>query len=88
MVTQETKAMIVKKYGDSPSDSGKPEVQVALLTARIIDLTEHIKSNKKDVHSRRGLISLVNKRRNLLNYLSKKDITRYRTIIGELNLRK
>lgn len=88
MVTQETKAMIVKKYGDSPTDSGKPEVQVALLTARIIDLTEHIKVNKKDVHSRRGLISLVNKRRNLLNYLSNKDITRYRTIIGELNLRK
>ncbi len=88
MVTQETKAMIVKKYGDSPTDSGKPEVQVALLTARIIDLTEHIKVNKKDVHSRRGLISLVNKRRTLLNYLSNKDITRYRTIIGELNLRK
>jgi small subunit ribosomal protein S15 len=88
MVTQETKAMFVKKYGDSPTDSGRPEVQVALLTARIIDLTEHIKINKKDVHSRRGLISLVNKRRTLLNYLSKKDITRYRTIIGELNLRK
>ncbi|MFN3195033.1 MAG: 30S ribosomal protein S15 [Chlorobiota bacterium] len=88
MVTQETKAMIVKKYGDSPTDSGKPEVQIALLTARIIDLTGHITSNKKDVHSRRGLISLVNKRRNLLNYLAKKDITRYRTIIGELNLRK
>ncbi|MFA7325689.1 MAG: 30S ribosomal protein S15 [Candidatus Kapaibacterium sp.] len=88
MITQETKAMIVKKYGDSPKDSGKPEVQVALLTARIIDLTGHVTANKKDVHSRRGLISLVNKRRTLLNYLAKNDITRYRTIIGELNLRK
>lgn len=88
MITQESKAMIVKKYGDNAKDSGKPEVQVALLTARIVDLTNHVTSNKKDVHSRRGLISLVNKRRNLLNYLAKNDITRYRTIIGELNLRK
>ena len=88
MITQETKPMIVKKYGDSPKDSGKPEVQVALLTARIIDLTGHVTANKKDVHSRRGLISLVNKRRTLLNYLAKNDINRYRNIISELNLRK
>ena len=88
MITQDTKAMIVKKYGDSAKDSGKPEVQVALLTARIIDLTGHVTSNKKDVHSRRGLISLVNKRRTLLNYLAKNDITRYRAIISDLNLRK
>ena len=88
MITQDTKAMIVKKYGDSAKDSGKPEVQVALLTVRIIDLTGHVTSNKKDVHSRRGLISLVNKRRTLLNYLAKNDITRYRAIISDLNLRK
>lgn len=88
MITQESKAMIVKKYGENAKNTGKPEVQIALLTARIIDLTGHVTSNKKDVHSRRGLIQLVNKRRNLLNYLANNDITRYRTIISELNLRK
>jgi small subunit ribosomal protein S15 len=88
MITQESRAMIVKKYGGNAKDTGKAEVQIALLTARIVDLTGHVTSNKKDVHSRRGLINLVNKRRTLLNYLANNDITRYRTIISELNLRK
>lgn len=88
MITQDRKAMIIKKYGDSAKDSGKPEVQIALLTDRIIDLTGHVTSNKKDVHSRRGLISLVNKRRKLLDYLANNNIERYRSIINDLNLRK
>jgi small subunit ribosomal protein S15 len=88
MITKEQKAEIVAKHGDKPNDSGKPEVQVALLTARINDLTGHLIENKKDHHSRRGLIKLVNKRRKLLDYLMKNEINRYRDIIKALGLRK
>ncbi len=88
MITKEQKAEIVAKHGDKASDSGKPEVQVALMTARINDLTGHLIENKKDHHSRRGLIKLVNKRRKLLDYLMKNEIQRYREIIKVLGLRK
>ena len=87
-MTKEEKSELVKKYGSSEKDSGKAEVQIALLTKRINDLTEHFNVHKKDHHSRRGLLTMVGKRRRLLNYLMKKDITRYRTIIKELNIRK
>ncbi|MGE5481190.1 MAG: 30S ribosomal protein S15 [Chloroflexota bacterium] len=88
MITKEQKAELVTKYGDQPNDSGKTEVQVALLTLRINDLTGHLDSHKKDNHTRRGLIKLVSKRKKLLSYLSKKDINRYRAIISSLGLRK
>jgi small subunit ribosomal protein S15 len=88
MISLEEKKEIIKKFGESDNDTGKPEVQIALLTARIKDLTGHADRHKKDNHSRRGLISLVSKRRKLLNYLAKNDITRYRTIIADLGLRK
>ena len=87
-MTKEEKSELVKKYGSDEKDSGKAEVQIALLTKRINDLTEHFNVHKKDHHSRRGLLTMVGKRRRLLNYLMKKDITRYRTIIKELNIRK
>lgn len=87
-LTNEEKLEIIKKFGGDPKNSGKTEVQVALLTRRIADLTEHLKSNAKDHHSRRGLLKLVGKRRRLLNYLLKKDIERYRTLINELGLRR
>lgn len=88
MITKDQKSEIVRKFGQNPADTGKPEVQVALLTFRINDLTHHLESHKKDNHSRRGLIKLVSKRRKLLEYLAKKDISRYREIIKELSLRK
>lgn len=88
MISKEMKAEIVQKHGNDANDSGKPEVQVALLTARINDLTGHLDSHKKDNHSRRGLISLVSKRRKLLDYLARKDINRYRALLVELKLRK
>lgn len=88
MIPNETKAELIKNFGDSQNDSGKPEVQIAILTARIKDLTIHLEGHKKDHHSRRGLISLVSKRKRLLNYLTKKDISRYRKIIAELAIRK
>lgn len=87
-MTKEEKLEILKKYGANEKDSGKAEVQVALLTKRINDLTDHFNTHKKDHHSRRGLMMMVGKRRRLLDYLIKKDITRYRTIIKELNIRK
>jgi small subunit ribosomal protein S15 len=87
-MTKEEKLEILKKYGANEKDSGKTEVQVALLTKRINDLTDHFNTHKKDHHSRRGLMMMVGKRRRLLDYLVKKDITRYRTIIKELNIRK
>ncbi len=87
-LTNEEKLEIIKKFGGDPKNSGKTEVQVALLTRRIADLTEHLKSNAKDHHSRRGLLKLVGKRRRLLNYLLKKDIERYRNLINELGLRR
>lgn len=87
-MTKEEKFEIIKKFGENEKDSGKPEVQIALITKRINDLTEHFNVHKKDHHSRRGLMMLVGKRRRLLDYLIKKDITRYRAIIKELNIRK
>ena len=88
MLTKEAKEEIVKKYGVHEGDTGSPEVQIALLTARISYLTEHLKEHKKDHHSRRGLLKMVGQRRRLLSYLSKKNINRYREIIAQLNLRK
>ncbi|GIK21613.1 MAG TPA: 30S ribosomal protein S15 [Ignavibacteriaceae bacterium] len=87
-MTKEEKLEIVKKFGNDEKDSGKPEVQIALLTKRINDLTDHFDTHKKDHHSRRGLMMMVGKRRRLLDYLMKKDISRYRVIIKELNIRK
>jgi small subunit ribosomal protein S15 len=87
-MTKEEKAEIIKQYGSTEKDSGKTEVQVALLTKRINDLTEHFNKHAKDHHSRRGLMMMVGKRRRLLDYLAKKDIERYRTLIKELNIRK
>ena len=88
MLTQEAKQEIMKTYARSDGDTGSPEVQVAVLTARIAYLTEHLKVHKKDHHSRRGLLKMVGHRRRLLSYLYKKDIERYRSIISKLNLRK
>ena len=83
-----TKQQIVSQYGTTPTDTGSPEVQVALLTKRIQDLTEHLKSHKHDHHSRRGLLLLVGQRRRLLQYLQEKDIQRYRGLIERLGLRR
>ena len=88
MISKESKAEIIEKYKRDEKDTGSPEVQIALLTERINELTEHLKVHKKDNHSRRGLLKMVGKRRNLLNYLSKKDIQRYREIVEKLGLRK
>lgn len=87
-MTKEEKQEQIKNFGSNEKDSGKAEVQIAILTKRINELTEHFNVHKKDHHSRRGLMTMVGKRRRLLNYLMKKDITRYRTIIKELNIRK
>ena len=87
-MTKEEKLEIIKKFGASEQDSGKPEVQIALITKRLNGLTSHFDVHKKDHHSRRGLMQLVGKRRRLLDYLVKKDIGRYRAIIKELNIRK
>jgi len=87
-MTKEEKLEIVKHYGKSEKDSGKSEVQIALLTKRINELIEHFNVHKKDHHSRRGLMMMVGKRRRLLDYLAQKDIERYRSIIKELNIRK
>ena len=85
---KEEKNAIIKEYAQHEGDTGSPEVQIALLTKRINDLTEHLKTHKKDHHSRRGLLKMVGKRRNLLNYLTKVDIERYRAIIAKLGIRK
>ncbi len=87
-VTKEDKLEIVKKFGESEKDTGKPEVQIAILTARINHLTKHFSEHKKDHASRRGLMKMVGKRRKLLKYLAKNDIERYRAVLKELNLRK
>ena len=87
-MTKERKEEIIKTYRRDEKDTGSPEVQIALLTERINDLTEHLKVHQKDNHSRRGLLKMVGKRRNLLNYLAKKDINRYREIAQKLSLRK
>lgn len=88
MMTTERKAEIIKEYGRTPNDTGSPEVQVALLTERINVLTEHLKDNKKDHHSRRGLLKMVGKRRGLLDYLKKNDLEGYRALIAKLGIRK
>ena len=87
-LTKEKKAEIVKKYGRTANDTGTPEVQIALLTARINDLAPHFEKFVKDHHSRVGLLKMVGRRRRLLDYLQEKDIERYRKIIGELQIRK
>lgn len=88
MLTKEDKAKIVKKFGKGDNDPGSTEVQVALLTERINYLTDHLKAHKHDHHSRRGLLMLVGKRRRLLDYLAKRDLEGYRTLIKQLGLRK
>ena len=87
-LSKEDKQGIIKKFGENESDTGKTEVQVAMLTERIKYLTEHLKDHKKDHHSRRGLLKLVGQRRRLLRYLMRKDIMRYRQVIGDLGLRR
>lgn len=88
MMLKEQKTQIILENAKSEGDTGSPEVQVAILTKRINDLTEHLKIHKNDHHSRRGLLKMVGRRRNLLNYLMKKDVERYREIIKKLGLRK
>jgi small subunit ribosomal protein S15 len=87
-LTLEKKAELIEKFGDSPQDTGKTEVQVALLTARINELTDHLRTHKKDHHSRRGLLMLVGQRRRFLRYLEHSDLERYRSLVKELGLRK
>ena len=88
MISKEKKAEIIANYGRKEGDTGSPEVQIALLTERISELTEHLKVNQKDHHSRRGLLKMVGQRRNLLAYLKKKDLDGYRALIEKLGLRK
>lgn len=88
MISKEKKAQIVAEYGKKPGDTGSPEVQVALLTERINELTEHLKVNPKDHHSRRGLLMMVGQRRGMLEYLKGKDIEAYRSLIARLGIRK
>jgi small subunit ribosomal protein S15 len=87
-LTQEKKAELIEKFGDSPQDTGYPEVQIALLTTRINQLTDHLRMHKKDHHSRRGLLMLVGQRRRFLRYLERSDLERYRSLVKELGLRK
>ena len=87
-INLKNKQEIVKEYGKNEKDTGSSAVQVAMMTQKISELTEHLKVHKKDNHSRRGLLKMVGKRRNLLNYLSKKDENRYKEIVEKLNLRK
>ncbi len=88
MISKEVKANLAKEYGKTPTDTGSPAVQVAILTYRIAELTEHLKSNNKDHHSRRGLLKMVGKRRGLLDYIKKNDINEYRALIEKLGIRK
>jgi small subunit ribosomal protein S15 len=88
MLTKEKKLEIISEYKREEKDTGSPEVQIAILTFKINDLNEHLKVHKKDFHSRRGLLKMVGKRRNLLNYLMGKDIDKYRELIRKLELRK
>ena len=88
MLTTEAKLAVIKEYATHEGDTGSPDVQVAILTSRITYLTEHLKEHKKDHHSRRGLLKLVGQRRNMLDYLRRKDIERYRSLIERLGLRK
>ncbi len=88
MITKEKTEQLVSQHGTSPRDTGRPEVQIAIFSERILRLTDHLKENPKDHSTRRGLLQLVGKRRRLLDYLSDTDITRYRAVIKELDLRK
>ena len=88
MIKAELKQQIIAEYATHEGDTGSPEVQVAILTARINELNEHLKKNPKDFHSRKGLLMMVGQRRNMLAYLKSKDIERYRSLIARLNLRK
>ena len=88
MISKEKKAEIIAAYGRKPGDTGSPEVQIAILTARIAELTEHLKENPKDHHSRRGLLKRVGQRRGLLDYLKRNDIEAYRNLIARLGIRK
>ena len=88
MISKEKKTAIMEEYARTPGDTGSPEVQVAVLTARIQELTEHLKENPKDFHSRRGMLKMIGKRRNLLAYLKDIDIERYRSLMERLGLRK
>ncbi|MDD5832479.1 MAG: 30S ribosomal protein S15 [Clostridiales bacterium] len=88
MISKEKKAEIISTYGRKPGDTGSPEVQIAILTERINELTEHIKQNPKDHHSRRGLLMMVGQRRGMLQYLQKKDLEGYRELIKKLGIRK
>ncbi|MEP9354212.1 30S ribosomal protein S15 [Xanthobacter sp. KR7-65] len=87
-ITAERKQALIKDYGAKDGDTGSPEVQVAILTERIVNLTEHFKSHNKDNHSRRGLLKLVSQRRSLLDYLKKKDEGRYKSLIERLGIRR
>lgn len=87
-MTKNEKTALIEQYARHEGDTGSPEVQIAILTKRINDLTQHLRKNKKDNHSRRGLLKMVGQRRSLLNYLIKIDIERYRTIIAQLGIRK
>ena len=88
MISKEKKAELIKAYGRKEGDTGSPEVQIAILTERINELTEHLKTNQKDHHSRRGLLKMVGKRRGLLDYLKKNDLEGYRALIEKLGIRK
>ncbi len=88
MISKEKKTAIMNEYARTPGDTGSPEVQVAVLTARINELTEHLKANPKDNHSRRGMYKMIGKRRGLLDYLKEKDIERYRALIEKLGIRR
>ena len=88
MISKEKKTAIINEYARTPGDTGSPEVQIAVLTARIQELTDHLKEHPKDHHSRRGLLKMVGQRRGLLAYLKDKDIERYRSLIERLGLRK
>ena len=88
MITKEKKQELIQEYKINETDTGSPEVQIAILTARIQELTEHLRTHTHDNHSRRGLLKMVGKRRSLLDYLAKKDINRYRAIIAKLGIRK
>ena len=88
MISKEKKAELIKTYGRTPEDTGSPEVQIAILTVRIQELTDHLKTHQKDHHSRRGLLKMVGKRRGLLDYLKKTDLEGYRNLIEKLGIRK
>ena len=88
MIAKDKKKTIIEEYGRTPNDTGSPEVQIAILSARIAELTQHLKEHPKDHHSRRGMLKMVGQRRNLLAYLKKSDIDRYRSLIERLGIRR